>query len=65
MKKGRRINGGLAGKILRVDLSTGKIRTEESWHYAEKTLGGRGTNTLIMQNEIETGTKRDDPKTHH
>lgn len=61
MKKGRRINGGLAGKILRIDLSTGKIRTEESSRYAEKTLGGRGTNSLIMLNEIETGTKWHDP----
>ena len=52
----------LAGKILRVDLTTGKISTEDSWPYVEKTLGGRGTNSLILINEIDRGTKWDDPE---
>jgi len=55
-KEGK-IRGGLAGKILRVDLSTGKTWTEASGGYAERTLGGRGTNSLIMLNEIEPGTR--------
>lgn len=59
-KKGK-IRGGLAGKILRVDLSTGRIWTENSEPYAARTLGGRGTNSLILMNEIEPGTKWDHP----
>jgi aldehyde:ferredoxin oxidoreductase len=61
VSKEGKIRGGLAGKILRVDLSTGKIWTEASSGYAERTLGGRGTNSLIMLNEIEPGTGWSDP----
>jgi len=50
----------LAGKILRVDLTSRKIWTESSWEYAKKTLGGRGINSLIMINEIKPGTRWDD-----
>jgi aldehyde:ferredoxin oxidoreductase len=52
MNKGGRIGGGLAGKILRVDLTTGRIWNESSEPYAARTLGGRGTNSLILINEI-------------
>jgi aldehyde:ferredoxin oxidoreductase len=52
----------LAGKILRVNLSTGKIWTEDTVRHAEKTLGGRGINSLIMLNEINPGTKWHDPE---
>ena len=55
------INGCLAGKILRVNLSNKKIWTEPTAKYAEKTLGGRGINSLIMINEIKIGTKWFDP----
>ncbi len=61
MNSGKRIRGGLAGKILRVDLTDGQIRTEKSEAYALRTLGGRGTNSLIMLEEIKAGTKWDDP----
>jgi len=57
MNKEGKIGGGLAGKILRIDLTTGRIRTESSEPYAARTLGGRGTNSLILINEIEPGTK--------
>ena len=57
MNKEGKIGGGLAGKILQVDLTTGRIRTESSEPYAARTLGGRGTNSLILINEIEPGTK--------
>ena len=60
MNKGGRIGGGLAGKILRVDLTTGRIWNESSEPYAARTLGGRGTNSLILINEIEPGTKWND-----
>ena len=61
MSKEGKIGGALAGKILRVDLTTGKIRTESSEPYAARTLGGRGTNSLILIKEIEPGTKWNDP----
>lgn len=51
------INGCLAGKIIRINLSNKKIWTEPTAKYAEKTLGGRGINSLIMINEIDVGTK--------
>ena len=56
------IKGCLAGKILRIDLSNKKIWTEETKSYAEKTLGGRGINSLIMINEIEPKVKWYDPE---
>ena len=52
-----KIKGCLAGKILRVDLSTKNIWTEETEKYAEKTLGGRGINSLIMINDISPQVK--------
>ena len=61
MTEASAIKGCLAGKILRVNLSTGKISTEDTEKYARKTLGGRGINSLIMFNEIEPKTKWDDP----
>lgn len=51
----------LAGRILRVDLSSGRTWTEETLPYAKKALGGRGINSLIMVNDIKPGTKWDDP----
>jgi len=56
------IKGCLAGKILRIDLSNKKIWTEDTKKYVEKTLGGRGINSLIMFNEIDVGTKWNDPE---
>jgi len=56
------IKGCLAGKVLRIDLSNKKIWTEETKSYAEKTLGGRGINSLIMINEIEPKVKWYDPE---
>lgn len=58
----RDIKGCLAGKILRVDLSSGRIWTEHTGEYVRKTLGGRGINSLIMLNEIEPNTKWNDPE---
>lgn len=56
------IKGCLAGKILRINLSNKKIWTEETKSYAEKTLGGRGINSLIMIKEIEPKVKWYDPE---
>jgi aldehyde:ferredoxin oxidoreductase len=60
MSKEGKIGGALAGKILRVDLTTERTWTESSEPYAARTLGGRGTNSLILINEIEPGTKWSD-----
>lgn len=51
----------LAGAILRVDLSSGRISQEPTAPYAAQTLGGRGINSLIMVQEIPAGTRWDDP----
>jgi len=41
-----------AGKILRVDLSTGAISSESTIEYAHKWLGGRGINQWILYSEL-------------
>ncbi len=56
-----RINGGLAGKILRVDLSNNKVTTEDTEKYAKRYIGGRAVNNLILLNEIPPQTKWSDP----
>ena len=57
-----RIRGGLAGKILRVDLSDGKTWTEDTEAYARKFIGGRGINSLILFNEMAQGTGWSNPE---
>jgi len=44
---------GYAGKILRVDLSTGSISTEPTEKYTKKWLGGRGINMQILYDELK------------
>jgi aldehyde:ferredoxin oxidoreductase len=56
------IKGCFAGKILRIDLSNKKIWTEDTKKYTNKTLGGRGINSLIMINEITSQVKWYDPE---
>src|SRR5271157_1206153 len=56
------IRGGLAGKILRVDLSSGKIRTEETAKYARRWIGGRAVNSHILLDEVKPETKWSDPE---
>ena len=56
MIKTGNIKGCLAGKILWIDLSNKEIWTEETQKYAQKVLGGRGINSLIMVNEIASKT---------
>jgi len=43
---------GYAGKILRVDLTTGRISTEPTVRYAREWLGGSGIAQWILYNEI-------------
>ncbi|MFH0915133.1 MAG: aldehyde ferredoxin oxidoreductase C-terminal domain-containing protein [bacterium] len=56
------IRGGLAGEILRVDLSRNKIWTEDTRVYARRLLGGRAVNSLILLNEMSPETKWSDPE---
>jgi len=56
------IHGGLAGKILRVDLTRGETWSEDTRVYAERFLGGRAVNSLILFNEMRPQTKWSDPE---
>ena len=49
------------GKILRVNLSSGKISTEPTADYAQKFLGGRGINEWILYNEVKPEVSPFDP----
>lgn len=51
-----------AGKILRVDLSTGKIEKEPTSSYVKKWFGGDGIGSTIVCNEVSPGTKPYDPE---
>lgn len=62
MKSEYKIKGGLAGKILRVDLSRNKIWTEDTKKYAKRWIGGRAINTWILLNEMKPETKWSDPE---
>ncbi len=56
------VRGGLAGKILRVDLSRKKVWTEDTAPYAKRFLGGRAINSYILLNEMLPKTKWSDPE---
>lgn len=51
----------LAGKILRVDLTSGKVWTEPTARYAEEWIGGRGINVWILFNEVKPWVTPFDP----
>jgi len=53
--------GGWAGKILRVNLSTGKISAEDSSKYYDY-IGGSGIGYKVMWDEVPEGTKAHDPE---
>lgn len=53
---------GWSGKILRVDLTSGKISTESTGKYAKEFLGGRGINSWILLSETTQDTKAFDPE---
>lgn len=52
---------GYAGKILRVDLSTGTINTQPTAPYAERFIGGRGIAAKIHWDEVAPETGPFDP----
>jgi aldehyde:ferredoxin oxidoreductase len=49
--------GGWAGKVLRVDLSTGKISTEDTVEKYKDYLGGTGIGYKVIWDEVPSGTK--------
>jgi len=53
---------GYAGKILRVDLSSGKINTVPTSDYADRFLGGRGFAAKIYWDEVPANVKAFDPE---
>jgi aldehyde:ferredoxin oxidoreductase len=53
--------GGWAGKVLRVDLSTGRTWTEDSVEKYKDYLGGTGVGYKVMWDEVPAGTKPHDP----
>jgi aldehyde:ferredoxin oxidoreductase len=56
------VRGGLAGKILRVDLSSGRLWTEDTMKYAEKFLGGRTLASYLLLTEMDPGITWSDPE---
>jgi len=57
-----KISGGIAGKILRVNLSSKEISTEDTEKYARRFIGGRAINSFILLNEVKPETKWSDPE---
>ena len=53
--------GGWAGKVLRVDLSNGRISTENTIEKYKDYLGGTGIGYKVIWDEVPTGTKSFDP----
>jgi aldehyde:ferredoxin oxidoreductase len=53
---------GYAGKILWVNLTTGKMKTESTIKYAKRFVGGRGINTWILFNNMNSSVGCFDPE---
>ena len=49
-------SGGFVGKVLRVDLSTGKISTEDTLERYGALLGGAGIGYRVLWDEVPAGT---------
>ncbi|MDB9822878.1 aldehyde ferredoxin oxidoreductase [Deltaproteobacteria bacterium] len=54
--------GGWAGKVLRVDLSTGKISAEDTIEKYKAFIGGSGLGYKVLWDEVPPGTKAWDPE---
>ncbi len=54
--------GGWAGKVLRVDLSTGRMWSEDTVEKYRDYLGGTGIGYKVMWDEVPAGTKPHDPE---
>jgi aldehyde:ferredoxin oxidoreductase len=54
--------GGYTGRLLRVDLGTGKIEQQNTSHYLPDWIGGRGIGIRIAWDEIPPGMHAFDPE---
>ena len=54
---------GIAGTILRIDLTSKKISKEPTRRYSRHFIGGRGINAKIFYDETKPGQKAFDPDT--
>jgi aldehyde:ferredoxin oxidoreductase len=54
-------HGGWVGKVLRVDLASGRISTEDTVEKYKDYLGGTGIGYKVFWDEVPTGTKPFDP----
>ena len=57
-----RVYGGWAGKVLRVDLTAGRIWTEDTIARYKDYLGGTGIGYKVMWDEVPAGTMPYDPE---
>ncbi|MBF0120436.1 MAG: aldehyde ferredoxin oxidoreductase [Desulfobacterales bacterium] len=55
-------HGGWAGKVLRVDLSTGKISTENTIEKYKDFIGGTGIGYKVIWDEVPSATKPFSPE---
>ena len=53
---------GHAGKILHIDLTTSRVRTEPTSNYTSRFPGGRGINQWILLNELDPRVTPFDPE---
>ncbi len=53
---------GYAGKVLRIDLSSGKITNTPTADYADRFLGGRGIANMIYWDEVPASVSAFDPE---
>ena len=58
------IVSGYAGKILRIDLSSGNTTLLPTEYYAERFIGGRGIAAKIYWDEVKPDTKAFDAENH-
>src|SRR3972149_1938869 len=54
--------GGWTGKVLRVDLTTGKITSEDTIKKYKDFVGGQGLGWKVLWDEVPPGTKAWDPE---
>jgi aldehyde:ferredoxin oxidoreductase len=54
--------GGWAGKVLRVDLSTGRMTTEDSVERYKDYIGGTGVGYKVLWDEVAADVKAFDPE---
>lgn len=54
--------GGWTGKVLRIDLSTGEISSEDTMEKYKDFLGGNGLAYKVLWDEVPAGTKAWDPE---